>query len=127
MKKSIILLFCLLGLCAFSFAQGIQDSMIMVVAHRGVHNHFPENSFPAIREAVEKGIDVVEIDIRHTKDSVLVLMHDKTINRTTNGHGLVENYTLAELKKFRLRNTDGTPSKEQIPVLEEIFLLLTGK
>lgn len=94
---------------------------IMVIAHRGAHNNFPENSISSIREAIEIGVDIVEIDIQHTKDGHLILMHDKTIDRTTNGVGLVEDYTLNEIKDFRLRNTDGTLTDERIPTLEEVL------
>lgn len=99
------------------------EPQIMVVAHRGAHNHFPENSIPAIREAIEIGVDLVEIDIRHTKDNYMVLMHDKTIDRTTNGTGLVEDFTLQELKNFRLKKNDSTLTDEQIPTLQEVFEL----
>ena len=100
---------------------------VMVVAHRGAHTVFPENSVPAIQEAVEIGVDLVEIDIRHTKDSVLVLMHDKTLDRTTNGEGLVENYSFREIKKLKLRNPDGSLSEVGIPTLEEVLRIFEDK
>lgn len=127
MKKICFLLFCLLWL-QNNIAQELSDSSnIMVVAHRGAHNHYPENSIPAIREAVNLGVDIVEIDIRHTKDSAFVLMHDKTIDRTTNGNGLIEDYTLDELKRFRLKNPDGSLSNEQIPTLKDVLKKFNGK
>jgi len=99
----------------------------MVVAHRGAHTVFPENSVPAIQEALEIGVDFVEIDIRHTKDSVLVLMHDNTLDRTTNGEGLIENYSFSEIKKLKLRNTDGSLSEIGIPTLEEVLTIFEDK
>ncbi|MCE5179188.1 MAG: glycerophosphodiester phosphodiesterase family protein [Porphyromonadaceae bacterium] len=125
MKKTFFVIISCLLFLQNSIAQKIQDNVcnpeIMVVAHRGAHNNFPENSIPAIREATELGVDFIEIDIRHTKDSSLVLMHDDSIDRTTNGHGLVEDYTLQEIKNFRLKNADGSLSDEQIPTFEEIL------
>jgi glycerophosphoryl diester phosphodiesterase len=125
MKKTFfVIISCLLFLqnsIAQKFPDNVCNPEIMVVAHRGAHNNFPENSIPAIREAIEIGVDFIEIDIRHTKDSSLVLMHDNSIDRTTNGHGLVEDYTLQEIKNFRLKNADGSLSDEQIPIFEEIL------
>lgn len=130
MKKIYILL---IGLLLFGniFSQEQQSykcaPKVMVVAHRGAHTVFPENSVPAIQEALEIGVDLVEIDIRHTKDSVLVLMHDKTLDRTTNGEGLVENYSLSDIKKLKLRNTDGSLSEIGIPTLEEVLTIFEDK
>lgn len=124
-KDFFLIIYCLLFLQNCTTLKVPQDACspeIMVVAHRGVHNNFPENSISAIREAVEIGVDIIEIDIRHTKDNFLVLMHDKTIDRTTNNKGLVENYTLQEIKNFRLRKNDGSLTDEQIPTLEEVFM-----
>lgn len=95
---------------------------IIVVAHRGAHNILAENSIASIREAIEIGVDIVEIDVRHTKDNYLVLMHDSTIDRTTNGSGLVRDYTLEEIKEFRLKNASGTLVDERVPTLEEVFV-----
>ena len=69
----------------------------MIAAHRGIHTNFPENSIPAIQECIKKGIDIVEIDIRETKDKVPVLMHDHTLTRTTYNHIELNEITLNEL------------------------------
>jgi len=63
------------------------DSYVMVAAHRGDWTNAPENSLLAIKDAIEAGVDIVEIDVRITKDKALVLMHDRTIDRTTTGKG----------------------------------------
>src|SRR5207344_706472 len=68
------------------------NGIIMISAHRGAHLDFPENSLPAIRGAIQTGVDFAEIDIRFTRDKHLVLMHDKSIDRTTNGKGLVSDF-----------------------------------
>lgn len=73
------------------------------------------------------GVDMVEIDLKKTKDGHLVVMHDKTINRTMTGKGNAEDYTLAELKAMRLKNGAGCKTRHQIPTLEEVMLLCKGK
>ena len=100
---------------------------VMVTAHRAAHKIHPENSLPAIKHSISLGIDIVELDVKTTKDNIPVLMHDVSgINRTTNGSGKVEDYTLEELKKFRLINPDGTLSEETIPTFEEALNLIHG-
>ncbi len=76
---------------------------VLVVSHRGDWRNYPENSIPAIESVIRMGVDIMELDLKLTKDSVLVLCHDKTIDRTTTGKGLVSDYTLEELKQFKLR------------------------
>lgn len=73
---------------------------IYVAAHRGWSDQYPENTMLAFEKAVEIGVDQLETDIRITKDGELVLIHDATVDRTTNGHGLVRDFTLSELKKL---------------------------
>lgn len=100
---------------------------VMVAAHRAAHNIHPENSLPAIEHAIELGVDIIELDIKVSKDGVPVLMHDKTIDRTTNGTGNPEEYTLAELKTFRLLDKDGKDSQLTIPTFEEALMLTKGR
>lgn len=100
---------------------------IMVVAHRADWREAPENSVMAVKKAIEKGVNMVEIDLALTKDSVLVLMHDNTIDRTTTGKGKPSDYTLEEIKKFHLRDGLGVPTQMQIPTLEEILDTTQGK
>ncbi len=99
---------------------------IMVAAHRAAHNGFPENSISAIKHAIELGVDIVELDVKTTKDGIPVLMHDGTIDRTTNGSGKLEDFTLFELKTFRLKKQDGTLTDEKIPTFEEALKLVHG-
>jgi glycerophosphoryl diester phosphodiesterase len=103
------------------------DQHIMVTAHRGDWRDAPENSLEAYKRAVELGVDVIEIDLNETSDGVVVVMHDGTIDRTTDGKGKPSDYTLAELKKFHLRNGLGRPTRNTIPTLEEVMLVAKGK
>jgi glycerophosphoryl diester phosphodiesterase len=116
-----------------SHFQSIQQSLlntkskvIMIAAHRGAHNNVPENSLAAIDEGIRLGIDIVELDIRFTKDRKLVLMHNKTIDGTTNGKGPVSDYTFEEIRKFRLLHKNAR-TVEKIPTLEEALLAAKGK
>lgn len=100
--------------------------VVLVAAHRGAHLEAPENSMAAFRKAIDLGIDIIELDVRCTKDGKLVLMHDKTVNRTTNGAGPVDSFTFDEIRKLRLKH-NGKLTGEQIPTLEEALLLAKGK
>lgn len=71
---------------------------VFVVAHRGDWRHAPENSLQAIQNSIDMGADMVEIDVRRTKDSVFVLMHDDSIDRTTSGTGHVDEVTSRSCK-----------------------------
>jgi len=100
---------------------------IMVAAHRGDWRNAPENSLQAYRLAMEMGVDIIEIDLNKTSDGVMVIMHDQTIDRTTNGKGKPSDYTLEQLRKFRLKNGLGRLTRNTIPTLEEVMLLAKGK
>lgn len=74
------------------------DPMPRVVAHRGDSAHYPENTLPAFESAYKMGVDVIETDVHLSKDGVLVIWHDPTLDRNTNGSGRIEDHTLEELK-----------------------------
>ena len=100
---------------------------VLVAAHRADWHAAPENSLPAIQSCIDNGIDIVEIDNKLTKDGYLVIMHDQTVDRTTNGKGKVSDYTLTEIKKLRLKDKDGNLTEERIPTFEEVMNLCRGK
>lgn len=114
-------------LATFSLAwlTGGQDRIRpRVVAHRGLAKHAPENTLANFRACLElqQGI---EVDVRRTKDGRLVVIHDDTVNRTTNGTGKVAEFTLADLQKLDAGSWfDPAFHKERIPTLEEVFALL---
>ncbi|MGR5165855.1 glycerophosphoryl diester phosphodiesterase [Vibrio astriarenae] len=72
----------------------------IIVGHRGVAGHYPENTKVSIQAAIDLGLKWVEIDVQPTKDNILVVCHDHTINRCSNGRGRVDAYTLEELRQF---------------------------
>ena len=96
---------------------------VLVIAHRGDWRHAPENSLQAIKNCISMGVDMVEIDVRLTKDSIPILMHDNTLNRTTTGKGNVSDWTLQELKTLYLRNGANHATHHRIPTLEEALLV----
>jgi glycerophosphoryl diester phosphodiesterase len=100
---------------------------VLVTAHRAFHTTYPENSLAAIRHSIELGIDMVELDVRQTKDGVLILMHDHTVNRTTKGKGEVKDMTLAEVKKLVLKKSDKSALVHLVPTLQEVLLLVKDR
>lgn len=103
-------------------------SHFMITAHRGASFEFPENTLTAMQKAVEAGADMIEFDLRGTLDGIPVLLHDNTIDRTSNGHGEPENYTLSELKKLNfsyylqgMRRETPVYENMEIPSFEEIL------
>ena len=104
-----------------------KSKKVLVVSHRGDWRNAPENSLQAFRNCIGMNVDMIEIDLKKTKDGHLVLMHDNTINRTTNGKGKPSDYTLEELRKLRLRNGIQVVTAHQIPTLEEVLNLTKGK
>jgi glycerophosphoryl diester phosphodiesterase len=99
----------------------------MVIAHRGNWREAPENSIWAIKKAYEAGANMAEIDLAMTKDSVLILLHDKTLDRTTTGKGKPSDYLYKDIQKLRLRAGTGVPTRMTIPTLEEALITAKGK
>lgn len=130
----------LLGLCDKLIAEQKQSgtrSRIYIVAHRGntyegVMQNIPDNSIANIEKAIEKGADMVELDVRTTKDNELVLMHNETIDETTTGKGKVAEMTYAEILQYDMRK-GSTPYKDaqgntvKVPTLEQALLACKDK
>lgn len=99
--------------------------MCKVFAHRGFSGKYPENTMLAFKKAIEAGADGIELDVQLTKDGEVVIIHDETVDRTTNGKGLVVDFTYKELKKldasYIFTNKFGFNS---IPTLREYFELV---
>lgn len=94
---------------------------MIVTSHRGAGFLEPENTLRAIRRAIDLGADQVEIDVQLTRDGHLVLMHDETIDRTTNGKGKVSELTCSEIRQL------DAGQGEHVPTLEEVLTLTAGK
>lgn len=80
---------------------------VVVVAHRGDWRGHPENSLPAIESCIRMGVDMIELDLKQTKDSVLVVSHDPTLNRCTTGSGRISDYTYEQILSFNLKAGHG--------------------
>ena len=96
----------------------------LVWAHRGASGYAPENTLAAFQKAVDLGADGVELDIQLTKDDQIVVIHDETIDRTSDGKGWVKDYTLEELRAFNYNRTKPEYKHADIPTMREVFELL---
>jgi len=100
----------------------------IVIAHRGNSGVAPANTLIALRQAIELGVDMIEIDVNLTKDYIPVLIHDKNIENTTNGKGLVSSFTLADLKQLDVGSWKGKQfADERIPTLAEALDVAKGR
>lgn len=115
------------------FLKALQEKQhpLSPIAHRGLWNPAPENSIPAVQRCIDHKIYLIELDMQLTKDGHIVLMHDSTVDRTTNGSGEVDQLTLREIKQLSLKELNGGPNakstKEKVPTLLEILPMIKGK
>lgn len=137
MKKlllgGLIILCCISGL-ARTRAEKIREdllsrkpSKVFVASHRADWRNWPENSLPAINSAIEMGVDIVEVDLQLTKDSVLIIMHDPKVDRTTTGKGKISDLTYDEISQLRLKNGVSIYTRHKVPTLEEVLNLAKGR
>ncbi|MCM3114181.1 glycerophosphodiester phosphodiesterase [Neobacillus sp. MER 74] len=110
------------------FSEKKKETLPLKIGHRGAAGYCPENTISSFRKAVELGVDYLELDIQMTKDHELVVIHDPTVNRTTNGKGKVKDFTLQEIQSLDAGswfhcNFTG----EKIPSLSEVFEEFAGK
>lgn len=104
------------------------ENNILVVGHRGVKALYPENTMLSFQKAIELGVDGIEMDINMTKDGHLVVIHDNTVDRTTNGTGYVAEYKLRELKELDAGSKFSSEyAGESIPTFEEFLELVKDK
>ena len=95
---------------------------IKIVAHRGASGYAPENTVAAFDKAIEMNADFIEVDVQRSKDGKLVIIHDPTVDRTTDGAGKVKDLTLKQLKRLDAGSWKGSQFKgEKIPTFEEII------
>ena len=93
---------------------------VLVASHRGDWRNYPENSIPAIESVIRMGVDIMELDLKLTKDSVLVLCHDHTIDRTTSGKGRVRDITYDSIRRCKLRRAHNVVTDDlRMPTLRE--------
>lgn len=95
-----------------------------IIAHRGSSGHYPENTLLAFEHALLEKADGIELDVHLTKDRKLVVIHDETINRTSNGKGWIKDLTLQELKHYHFNGKFIHCTPQYIPTLNDVFCLL---
>ena len=100
-----------------------KSEKILVASHRSDWRNHPENSLPAMNSAIEMGVDIIEIDLAMTKDSVLVICHDRTLDRTTSGKGKVSDWTYDSIMTLNLKSGHNGPSILKMPTLREALLM----
>lgn len=94
----------------------------VVVAHRGSSGNAPENTMAAFRLALKEGADAIELDVHLSKDGHPVVIHDVSLDRTTDGSGKIRNYTLQKLKKFNAASGwENGFSFQEIPTLDSVL------
>jgi glycerophosphoryl diester phosphodiesterase len=94
----------------------------IILAHRGDLSHAPENTIPSFSQAIQKGADGVELDAKLTADGHVIVIHDATVDRTTNGNGKVASFTLDAIRKLDAGSWfDSKCAGTQVPLLEEVF------
>lgn len=102
--------------------------MSLNIAHRGFSGKYPENTMIAFEKAIEEKCDGIETDVQLTKDGEMVLCHDELLDRTTNGSGLILDYTFEEIRKLNAAyNFKGKKLEEKIPTLRELLELAKEK
>ena len=104
-----------------------RNDYVMVAAHRGDWIYAPENSMESLEHAIHFGADLLETDVRLTKDGHFVMMHDKAVDRTTFGTGNIIDLTLEEVRQLRLKTNFGTRTQMQVPTLEEYIRAAKGR
>lgn len=104
-----------------------------IYGHRGSKGEYPENTLLSFQAAIDEGVDGLELDVHLTKDGEIVVIHDETLDRTTNGHGQVKDLTLAEIKQYsagkpfsHFKKYHTNWDNEKVPTLTEVLQLLDG-
>ena len=94
---------------------------LLIIGHRGAKGHAPENTLISFQKALDIGVDGIELDVHLSADDQIIVIHDETVNRTTNGNGFVNQLSLQELKALRIADA------HQIPTLAEVLDLVDRK
>ena len=127
MRNFLLSTLLLVLLPVFSLAQA-KPQHIMVIAHRGAHEGIPSNTLLSLKKAIDLGVDYVECDIRTTADNKLVIMHDSTVNGTTNGTGKIREMTFKQIRKLDAGIKAGPQfAGTKVPTLDEMLKMARGK
>ena len=138
MRRILILYSIVIALTAFAIEpnraellrekiESCDSTVVLVVAHRGDWRYAPENSIAAIEHSIAIGVDIVELDLQLSKDSVLFVIHDSTLDRTTTGKGKISAWKADSLRTLKLKNGAGIRTMHHLPTLEEAMIAAKGK
>ena len=117
-----------IGILLLAAALGTAQPGVVAISHRGEHLHHPENTMAAFQAAYEAGADFFELDVRTTSDGKLVLSHDATVDRCTNGHGEVANMAFDEIRKLDAGIKMGPQfAGTKVPTFDEALEFAHGK
>lgn len=124
--RNVVTIFMLIFLTSFRLIKGLtrspQGQPPLKIGHRGAAGYCPENTFASFNKALELGVDFLEIDLQMTKDGELIIIHDPTVNRTTNGKGKVKDLTLKEIHQLDAGSWFHPRfSGEKVPIFSEFL------
>jgi glycerophosphoryl diester phosphodiesterase len=106
----------------------LKEKYVEVIGHKGASALAPENTLASFKKAIELGVDMIELDVRNTKDEQIVVIHDETLDRTTNGTGFIHDYTLEEIKSLDAGSWfDPKFRDEKVPTIKEVLDLVAGR
>jgi glycerophosphoryl diester phosphodiesterase len=105
----------------------VKEDGPLVVAHRGASGYMPENTFASFDHALRLGADMIEMDVHPTRDGHLVVMHDETVDRTTDGHGRISSMDLLEVEKLNAAAKSAGGRMERIPTFSDVLDRYTGR
>ncbi len=112
----------------FNFFSWDEQRTPMYSAHRGgAQERFPENCLATLKKSSAMGASILEVDVSMTKDSILVLLHDKTLDRTTTGKGPLFERTFKEISSLKLKDNSGNVTEYSIPVLDSVLVWAKGR
>ncbi|HTB11581.1 MAG TPA: glycerophosphodiester phosphodiesterase family protein [Bryobacteraceae bacterium] len=112
----------------FAIFLAAQDRQIVAISHRGEHLQRPENTIPAFEEAIRVGADFIEVDVQTTSDGKLVLSHDATVDRCTNGTGRVNSMTFEQIEALDAGIKKGAEfAGTKVPTFDQVLDLARGK
>lgn len=106
---------------------GTASEKVYIVGHRGAAGHAPENTLASFQKALDLGVHMIELDLHLTADKELVVIHDATVDRTTNGEGAVIDLTVGEIQKLDAGSWfNGKFKEEKVPTLKEVLDVVNG-
>lgn len=121
---------CIIFLPTFLYSHGYDKKTIagrVIIGHRGGAGIGEENSLTCLKRGIETGADMIEIDLHQTHDGIIVVNHDPTVNRTTNGNGTIAKMTYGEISRLRIKSKNGKLTNDHVATFEEVLRLFANE